>query len=299
MRYELNRSVHTVSAYTTDLSEFFEWLESLRENADDISTVTTKDIRQWMVVLQEKGVSARSVRRKLQAIRAMFRWAVKRGFVERDPSRQVPLPKFEKRLPVWVRPEVLDAVIDLDDQETDTPGTSDDEMLHIKLNKLIIQMLYETGIRREELITLKDVDVNTERGDIKVLGKRNKERIIPIGDSLIAAIKEYRALRNATTGESVTFFTRVSGEPLYPAYVYKVVKEALSDAGQPGISPHKLRHSFASAMLNAGAEINSVKELLGHSSLASTQVYTHITVSELKENYQNAHPRATKERRKI
>lgn len=295
IRYELNRSTHTVSAYKTNIEEFFAWLHCIKNVTDvELKQITARDIRRWMVELSEQNISPRSVRRKLQALRSLFVWAAKRGYIENDPARKIALPKFESRLPEWVRPEVLESIID---------GNSDDSSDQLDLrtirDKLIIQCFYETGIRSEELITLRDADVDVARAEIKVLGKRNKQRIIPIGPLLLEALTQYREMRNKSTGRSETFFVLDSGEQLYPMYVYRVVRQVLSEAGQPGKSPHKLRHSFASAMLNGGAEINSVKDLLGHASLAATQVYTHVTVNELKENYKQAHPRADKERRKI
>lgn len=293
IRYELNRSAHTVSAYKADVESFFAWLRDDSGATDvELGQVTQRHIRRWMVELQEQKVSPRSVRRKLQALRSLFLWAIKRGMIETDPSRKLSLPKFESRLPEWIRPEVLDAIID----ENAEPGDDACDLRHTR-DKLIIQLFYETGIRSDELITLRDDDVNLCRAEIKVLGKRNKERVIPIGGLLLKAMEQYRAMRNDATGTAERFFVLDSGEPLYPMYVYRIVRQALADAGQPGKSPHKLRHSFASAMLNGGAEINSVKDLLGHASLAATQVYTHISVSELKNNYQLAHPRADKKRR--
>ena len=292
MRYELNRSAHTVSAYKADVESFMAWLREDSQSTEvELGHITSRHIRRWMVDLQEQKVSPRSVRRKLQALRSLFLWAVKRGLIATDPSRKLALPKFESRLPEWVRPEVLDAIID------DTGAVDGASDLRHTRDKLIIQLFYETGIRSEELITLRDDNVSLPRAEIKVLGKRNKERVIPIGESLIKAMRQYRAMRNVATGVAERFFVLDSGEPLYPMYVYRIVRQALADAGQPGKSPHKLRHSFASAMLNGGAEINSVKDLLGHASLAATQIYTHISVSELKNNYQQAHPRADKKRR--
>ena len=188
-------------------------------------------------------------------------------------------------LPQYVRPDAMDEVLS---EELD--GENFEEVR----DSLIVEMLYDTGIRRSELVGLKDSDVSTARGELKVLGKRNKERIVPFAPVLAEKIELYRRLRNREVGDSDVFFVRCNGEPLYPGLVYRVVKNALASTGLEKRSPHVLRHSFASAMLNDGAEINSVKELLGHQNLSATQIYTHITISELKHNYQQAHPRATK-----
>ncbi len=287
MRYELNLSACTVSAYRQDLKQLQQFLSPDEEDFDPIS-VTTNDLRAWVVDLDTHGIKARSIRRKEQAARAFFRFLVKRGLVKANPAAELELAKFKKPLPSYVRVEVMDELLDSDVDETDFKAVRD---------RLIVMMLYETGIRRAELIGLKDVDVDVAKQELKVLGKRNKERVVPFGRELADAIEAYRRLRMETTGleRPERFFVRENGDELYASLVYKVVHDRLAAAGSGRkLSPHVLRHTFASAMLNNGAELNSVKELLGHESLAATQVYTHITFSELKTNYKHAHPRALK-----
>ena len=291
IRYELNLSTHTVLSYSSDLSQFVTFLSggdctaTLAHNSIDARRITTGDVRAWMASLSAAGLSLRSVHRKLQALRAFFKYAMKTGVIEENPCDSVELAKAKMPLPQYVRPDAMDEVLS---EEID--GENFEEVR----DSLIVEMLYDTGIRRSELVGLKDSDVSTARGELKVLGKRNKERIVPFAPVLAEKIELYRRLRNREVGDSDVFFVRCNGEPLYPGLVYRVVKNALASTGLEKRSPHVLRHSFASAMLNDGAEINSVKELLGHQNLSATQIYTHITISELKHDYQQAHPRATK-----
>lgn len=285
IRYELNLSAHTVSAYKNDLLQFSEYICGTPDREPDFKSVTVNDIRSWIVDLAGHKTEASSVRRKIQSLRAFFKWMQRRGRIENNPAMDVDLAKTPKRLPSWVREDVMDGIL-----AEPYDKSSFDEVR----NHLILTMFYETGIRRAELISLLDKDVDIPKGEIKVLGKRNKQRIVPIGENLEKEISQYREMRNYDIGETVEFFVRNDGNPLYPSLVYKIVNEALSSAGVEKRSPHVLRHTFASAMLNNGAEINSVKEILGHQSLAATQIYTHITISDLKLNYQQAHPRAIK-----
>ena len=262
IRYELNLSTHTVSAYKKDLEQFAIFLSS---NGEDIrwAEVTVNDIRSWMVEMSGSGMSQRSIRRKIQSLRAMYRWMMRRGMIADSPAEEIEPAKFDSRLPVYVRPADMEAVLN----DSDVDPTSFEQVR----NHLMVDMLYETGMRRAELISLTDANVDTSRCEMKVHGKRNKE-----------------------VGHTTEFFVTAKGRALYPTLVYNVVTTALADIPLEHRSPHVLRHSFASAMLNDGAELNSVKELLGHSSLEATQIYTHVTMRELKQNYQQAHPRAIK-----
>ena len=287
IRYELNLSACTVSAYRQDLMQLQQFLSPDEDEFDPVS-VTTNDLRAWVVDLDAHGIKARSIRRKEQAARAFFRFLVKRGFVKVNPAAELELAKFKKPLPSYVRVDVMDELLDSKVDEADFKAVRD---------RLIVMMLYETGIRRAELIGLKDVDVDAAKQELKVLGKRNKERVVPFGRELADAIEAYRRLRTATIGfeRPERFFVRENGDELYASLVYRTVHSLLATVGGGRkLSPHVLRHTFASAMLNNGAELNSVKEILGHESLAATQVYTHITFSELKTNYKHAHPRALK-----
>ena len=224
----------------------------------------------------------------MQAARAFYKWLLKIGEVAQNPAADIELAKLSHRLPQFVREEGLDRLLD-------APLPDDADFVEVR-NRLIVAILYGTGIRRAELIGLLDRNVDTVQCQMKVHGKRDKDRIVPFGGELKRLIERYRGLRaevqKAGVGE---LLLTEKGKPMYPSLVYKVVHDSLDEAGVKGKkSPHVLRHSFASAMLNHGAEINSVKEILGHESLAATQIYTHITFSELKTNYKLAHPRALK-----
>ena len=290
IRYELNLSAHTVSSYVRDLSQFARFLAGKSADSSegiDLLMATRADIRAWMVELSKERMQPRSIRRKAQALRSFYRWAMVVGLTADNPAADLHLAKPAKRLPQYVRDTDMERILDATEPEPD-------DFVAVR-NHLIIDLLYQTGIRRAELISLRDADVDTAARRIKVMGKRAKERIVPIGDDLAAHIDTYRALRDDLAGgPTEAFFTRPTGLSLYPSLVYKIVHEALASAAVKQRSPHTLRHSFASAMLNNGAELNSVKTLLGHASLAATQVYTHITISELQQNYQLAHPRASK-----
>lgn len=284
LRYELNYSVHTVLSYSNDLKQFAEFLSP--DSCDfDEAMVDVADVRSWVLSLSKSGMAVRTVRRKVQALRAYYKFLQKRGIVERTPVDDIPMAKIPAVLPVFVREKKMDTVLD---------SEFDHGSFESVRNRLIVEMLYETGIRRAELISLKNVDVDTQTCELKVHGKRNKDRIVPFGDELRDMIILYRRLRNEVGAEMPEFFITEKGKKVYPTLVYKVVTGTLSAVTQAKRSPHILRHSFASAMLNNGADINNVKELLGHESLAATQIYTHVTYRELKQNYEHAHPRALK-----
>ena len=283
IRLEKNLSPHTVVAYRCDLEQWEQFLTGGKE-ALDVKSVTTGDIRAWMLHLHKQGDSARTMRRKVQAVRSFYKWLMKQGMASDSPAAAVELARIPKRLPQLVRTSSMDELLDQEIDETD--------FVQVR-NRLIVMMLYETGMRRAELLDLLDRNVDTASGELKVHGKRDKDRIIPFGTELAQAIDSYRLLRDELVRGCEHFFVKEDGNPLYPMLVYRIVRRALQEVGVTSKrSPHVLRHSFATAMLNDGAAINSVKELLGHESLATTQIYTHVTFSELKNNYKLAHPRA-------
>ena len=285
LRYEKNYSSCTVLFYRKDLEQFAAFRSSMRSDADE-APVESDDVRNWIVLLSEQGLSPRTISRKISALRSYYKYEQSRGAVEKNPVDGVKLPKTRKVLPAFVRPEMMDKLLDVESQPLRFEAIRD---------KLIISMLYETGMRRAELLGLRDAAVDNTVCELRVLGKRNKERIIPYGAALQEAIEQYRQERSVLPVVSDRFFVRSSGEPMYDKLIYRIVHNELKGVSTlPKKSPHVLRHSFASAMLNDGAGINSVKELLGHSSLASTEVYTHITFEELKQSYKRAHPRAEK-----
>ena len=288
IRYELNLSACTVLSYRNDLRQLQDFLSPNDAAAFCPESVTTDDLRSWMVWLDGAGDGSRTIRRKMQAARAFYKFLMKRGVVAANPAAEIELAKFKVPLPSYMRPEAMNSLLD-------APFDAGD--YHVVLCRTVIMMLYETGIRRAELIDLRDADVDAAHCEMKVHGKRDKERIVPFGHELAEAVTAYRELRGKVTGiyRPERFFLRPCGEPLYPSMVYRMVHTGLESIGGAGkLSPHVLRHTFAPAMLNNGAELNSVKEIMGHESLAATQVYTHITFSELKNNYKLAHPRALK-----
>lgn len=295
MRLELNYSRLTVDAYGTDLRAWADFSTSGHPENLRPDDITTSDLRLWIGHLARNGASARTIRRKASSLRAFFRFLMKRHGLPANPAVGLTVARIPKDLPVYIRPDDTRRILD--------PETTDPDDHSAVRNRLIIDILYSTGIRCSELIGLLDIAADTRKGELKVLGKRNKERIIPIGPELAGSIDAYRRLRDSSPATAISPLDRTapllvtdSGRPLYRRLVYKVVHTAFTEGNVHAtrLSPHVLRHSFATDMLNAGAPISSVRQLLGHASLASTQIYTHVTYSELKNNYQLAHPRALK-----
>lgn len=285
LRYERNLSWLTVEGYRRDLAQWEAYAAGDGRELD-VATVTTSDIRAWLIERSHQGDTPATLRHKVQAIRALYRYLLRRGVVTVNPAAQVELAKLPKPLPKFVREKTVNALLDAEIDLDDFTQVRD---------RLIVMLFYETGMRRSELIGLQDAAVDTDKRELKVHGKRDKDRIIPFGSELADWIERYRPLRDAIRPECDNLLVTAKGKPLYPQLVYRVVHDGLLAAGGTGkLSPHVLRHTFASVMLNNGAELNSVKELLGHESLAATQVYTHVTLSELQHNYQLAHPRALK-----
>ncbi len=285
LRLERNLSWRTVDLYRRDLDQ---WVASATGGSRplDLVSVTAGDIRAWLMERASAGDCPGTLRHKVQAIRALYRYLMTRGLVDSNPAAQVELAKLPKPLPKFVREQTVDNVLD---EEIDR-----DDFTQVR-DHLIVMLLYETGIRLSELIGLTDAAVDVAKCELKVRGKRDKDRIVPFGDELAQWITRYRMLRTNLRPECDNLLVTLRGKPLYPSLVYHVVHDSLARAGGTGkLSPHVLRHTFATVMLNNGAEINNVKELLGHESLAATQVYTHVTLSELQHNYELAHPRALK-----
>ncbi|MCB0651257.1 MAG: tyrosine recombinase XerC [Saprospiraceae bacterium] len=285
LRYEKRFSPHTVLAYQNDLDQFLRYLETIY-GIDKADQITHTHVRSWVVEMMSEGYSARSVRRKLSTLKTWFHFLMKRGAVLHDPMLKVNLPKVEKRLPSVVRPESLDLLF------SEIPFGNDFEGVR---NRLILEMLYATGMRRSELLFLRASDINFAKRYLKVTGKGNKQRLIPFGKSLDKSINDYLDIRNAEfpgSSKEVLFLTR-KGKPIYPKLVYNIVKTNLSKVTSVDHrGPHVLRHSFATHLSENGADLNAIKELLGHSNLAATQIYTHNSIEKLKKTYQQAHPKA-------
>lgn len=287
LRYERGYSVHTVIAYERDLIQFKEYIEANTENGSfDCSQIDADQIRNWMVYLLEQPMKAVSVNRKLSSLKSFFKYLMRQNVVEGSPLRFVVGPKKGRSLPCFIKEKEMENLLDGANFQDDFDGIRD---------RLLLELLYETGIRRSELTSLRHEDIDLSALLLKINGKRNKQRLVPFADRLKEMIATYTEVkRNEGLGESGNLFVRKNGCPLSPSGVYSIVKKRLSDIPMLSKrSPHVLRHSFATSMLNDGAELNAVKELLGHSSLASTSVYTHITFEELKKVY-HAHPRAKK-----
>ena len=288
IRCELNLSVHTVSSYQLDLEQWREFATEGKINTFNPNNITTLDLRMWIAHLASIEMTPRTIRRKVQSIRAFYRYLNRYHNVTVNPANELQTARIEKKLPIYIRPNETKAILDSPWDKEDLIATRD---------HLIMLMFYSTGMRCSELETLTDANVDCTRNELKVLGKRNKERIIPFGEEMREAINIYRELRDDLAGRTPErFFTRPTGEPMYRKLIYNIVHRKLTEAGvhTSRQSPHILRHSFASDMLNNGASLNAVQQLLGHKSLASTQVYTHITYRDLQLNYQHAHPRALK-----
>ena len=231
------------------------------------------------------GASARTLRRRIQSLRALYAWAMRRKGLRVNPAAELTLARLPQALPSFIRPDETAAVLDTDVDSSDFEAVR---------NHTIVLLLYATGMRASELIGMRDADVDTVRRELKVLGKRNKERIIPFATEVRQHIESYRALRDRLLGYTPEFFAvRPSGAPLYYGLLNRIVHAALDGSVHAARrSPHVLRHSFATDMLNNGADINAVQKLLGHASLATTQVYTHLSYRDLQNNYELAHPRA-------
>lgn len=287
LRYERNYSNYTIEAYSKDLRQFEEYVKLNKESIFVPGDVDADLVRSWIVSLMDEKISPVSVNRKLSSLKSFFKFLMKQGSISVNPLRLITGPKTKKPLPYFVRDKEMELLLDGDGFDEDFEGVRD---------RLILEMLYDTGIRRSELIGIQDSDVDFGAMQIRVTGKRNKQRLIPFAEGLKNLIQAYTEVRNREVGsESGWFFVRKNGEQLSAGIVYTIVKKKLSEI--PTLakrSPHVLRHSFATSMLNNGAELNAVKELLGHSSLASTSIYTHTTFEELKKVY-HAHPRAQKE----
>ena len=283
LQFEKRYSSHTIIAYKNDLDQFVQYCIEMI-GAFNINTVDTKILRGWIVSLMEQDLSARSVNRKVTTVKSFFKYLMKEQIVDINPTMHLTLPKVRKKLPNFVEENNLHHLLDDGFFENNFTGIRD---------KLIITLLYGTGIRLAELLKLREIDFNKNEYSIKVLGKRNKERIIPYPKSINKLLELYVQVRNETVGSlTERLLVTENGKPVYEKLIYRVVKNNLGKVTLlEKKSPHVLRHTYATHLLNNGADLNAVKELLGHSNLAATQVYTHTTFERLHEIYKQAHPR--------
>ena len=284
LRYERNRSELTVRTYGRSLEDFEAYFKN-RDSQLSWESVDSDLIRDWMESMMDKGDMASTVNNCLSAVRSFFRFALSRHLVDHDPAYAVKGPKKQKPLPQFVREEEMDRLIDL-------PEMWGSDVKALRARTIII-LFYETGIRLAELIGLDDKDVDFAAHQLKVTGKRNKQRIVPFGGELERALRDYMSQRDEALRQDTALFLSDKGQRMTRSQVESIVKKYLSMVTTlKKRSPHVLRHSFATAMLNNGAGLESVRKLLGHESVATTEIYTHTTFEQLKKVYENAHPRA-------
>ena len=282
--FEKRYSKHTLESYQNDLKQFSDFLAENESN--EITLASHNDIRSWMVSMMEQKITARSVNRKISALKSFYKFLLKKGEIKKNPVSKVQTPKTSKRLPAFVESTGIDKLMNQIEFPEGYKGLRD---------KLMLELFYGTGMRRTELINLRETDFDTYNSQLKVLGKGNKERIIPIHPQLRTTIKDFIASKKTLMEQQQENFLLVDdkGRKMSPSFVYGNVKNYLNLVTTiHKRSPHILRHTFATHLMNNGADINAVKELLGHSSLAATQVYTHNTIEKLKEVYKQAHPKA-------
>ena len=273
-------SEHTIKSYSSDISQFQHFLSSEFDITNKVEEISFQLIRSWIACLLEKGINPRSVNRKISTLKTYFKFLLREGVLQENPMLKVISPKSKKRLPVFIEEDQIENLLNKVEFEDGFVG---------ERNKLIIEIFYVTGIRLSELINIKITSIDFENSLVKVLGKRNKERLIPLSSNMLEELKNF--IKKYQINHFL--FTNLDGNKLYTKLVYRVVSKYIGKISSVNKkSPHILRHTFATHMLNNGADINAIKELLGHANLSATQVYTHNTIEKLKSVYKQAHPRA-------
>lgn len=283
--FEKRYSQHTVKSYQNDLAQFQAFI-SHKFQTEELSEATQLMIRSWVLSLMDDAISARTVNRKIASLKSFFKFLIKREVIAKNPTSKIKSLKTQKELPSFADEKEFSAYLNSGVFVDSFEGRRD---------QLVLELLYGTGIRQAELLGLKVSDINKNQSTIKVLGKRNKERVIPISNSLMLLIEKYINEKNHVFSHDQSSYLIVNrdGGQAYPMLVYRVVKKYLTDVSSlDKKSPHALRHTFATHLLNKGADLNAVKDLLGHSSLAATQVYTHNSLEKLKSVFDQAHPKA-------
>jgi len=285
LKYEKRYSIHTITAYANDLDQFILFGKILVEDFC-VEKVDHHLIRQWIVSLIENGILPVSVNRKIATLKTFFKFLMREGVIEKIPTDRVVMPKTGKKLPVFVQEKEMNKLLDERLLFTDD--------FEGRRDKAVISLFYGTGIRLSELVGIRLSDINTDAKIVKVNGKRNKERLVPFPTEISTVLKEYTSQRNQLFPDAGNFlFLTGNGEPAYDKLIYRIVKRHLALVTTVDKkSPHILRHSYATHLLNRGADLNAIKELLGHANLAATQIYTHTTFEQLKKVYKQAHPRA-------
>jgi integrase/recombinase XerC len=285
LAYEKRFSAHTLLAYEQDLTQFRDFIQHTFE-IDQPEEATHPHIRSWIISLVEQGIQPRSINRKIACLRSYYKFLLKREHIKVDPCQKIRVLKTEKKLPQFVQENQMERLFDEIAFSDDFEGARD---------KLVLDLLYGTGIRLSELIGLKHSDISTHQQVIRVLGKRNKERVVPFSGAILQTLERYYFHKNQMhfNNESDRLIVNNSGKNAYPIFIYRIVKKYLDMVTTiQKRSPHVLRHTYATHLLNKGADLNAVKDLLGHSSLAATQVYTHNTLDKLKAVFDQAHPKA-------
>lgn len=292
LRYELNRSVNTVEAYRRDLEQFAAWLTDSGARPFDASSVATADIRAW-IALRASSDTPTTLRRKTQSLRSYFRWLMKRNHLPGNPAADVVLAKKPRRLPEFVREQQMEDLLTPSPAPLSPEEESPSDSYTQTRDRLILNILYSTGLRQAELLGLNDADISFSAAEAKVTGKRNKQRVIPLPKQLLEEIKSWIRLRDSLVPPQIP-------QPLFPGrdgrmskmQLYRIVHRMLQETDAPVKSPHVLRHTFATSMLNHGANLDTVREMLGHTSLSTTEIYTHLSFEQLREAYRTAHPRS-------
>lgn len=286
IQFEKRYSPKTVLSYSTDLHQFTKFLIS-EDLANSPEEASYNHIRAWVVSLVKADLDPRSINRKIACLRSFYKFLIRKSVIDGNPMTKIKVLKVQKKLPHFVSENDMIKLLDNLDFPVSHSGLRD---------RLILELFYGTGIRLSELISLQDFNISLRDQTIKVLGKRNKERVIPFNNGLVQLIEQYRAFRNTEVVKKPkvnNLFVTDSGEPLYPVIVGRIVKKYMNlFTSVEKKSPHVLRHSYATHLLNKGAEINAVKDLLGHTSLAATQVYTHNSIEKIKKAFDQAHPKA-------
>jgi integrase/recombinase XerC len=286
LKFEKRYSPHTIRSYHDDLVQFFDYLQ-IQFGVINLKEISHSIVRSWLASLKEEDLSARSINRKISTLKSFFKFHLKYGGIEHTPMAKVIAPKMNKRLPVFIKETDTSSLI-----SSLTINTEDWDSLNAKI---IFTLFYNTGMRLSELINLKENQVDFYKKQVKVLGKGNKERIIPVSSDVIKTIEEYVQYKKKEFCKTENvLIVSAKGKKLYPKYAYNLVNKILSENIKTldKKSPHVLRHTFATHLMNNGANLDAVKELLGHASLATTQVYTHNTIEKLKDVHKKAHPKA-------
>ena len=283
LKFEKRLSENTVVSYETDLDQFLSFYKEYT-TSQKIEKVDKRTIRSWIVKLSLSNLSAKSINRKIASLKSFFKFLVKRDLIKKNPSSHINSLKTDQKIPSFIKERDINFLFKNIDTKEDFTGQRD---------LLILELLYGTGIRISELINIKISDINFTKKEIKVIGKRNKERIIPLHNNAIYQTKKYLKLAEKEGYKNQYLLFTKKGEKIYPMLINRIVKKHLSTLiKSKKYNPHLLRHTFATHILNKGGDLNSIKDLLGHSSLAATQVYTHNSIEKLKETFNSSHPRA-------